>query len=619
MSLQHYLKTRQSNLTELMRLLRRRRGLTQAEVAHLLGSSRSRIARIEAGSGGYRLEELEVLLLHFGVQFEHLVSSETRQFLETAYTHSRTGAALGQTVELSVPETVSPEGIKFAPNGVHMAAVSELEDFGSEVYVWNTTTGDLLATLAVDNHAGVCAFSPDSAWLAVSDAPDSLILWQWQTDECRSLTPPREMYEDYPPGFEPDEEIRAIAFTPDGQYVGYLQADLGVVRLFEVATGHYLSTQYLFERLATHTLQRQGINAATGQVPRYGQVLASTLFLADPTKVLIALDDQILEFPFLFSIKYPHRIRTVAYRPFGVAGSLYATGGEGFVDICYTDAFAGERFYHAMVPGTVELLTIVNDRCVLGTLRTNGSEQPVTLYNFVANQPLVLPAHTAEWWLAAIAPDGSRICFDTDDGLVVQMLDCTQLSYPELALPLSYHDQHTQVLAYQAATYPVHKATDSFSAEEESTLDLHGALKYRAREGAYALAFLPPSDQTTLAHLSAQLRRVACTKLVELPERGPHLSVRTLLGYLDDSLNPDSLLEADEVAAMMTPYDIIIVDRAERLPAETLTWFVSHSDKMKAALLLVARQQGTFEQVASDAGLLPKAMPIDLGEFYSKR
>jgi transcriptional regulator with XRE-family HTH domain len=616
MSLHQYLKTRQRDLAEVVRLLRRRRGLTQVELAHLLGSSRSRIARIEAGSGGYRLEELEVLLLHFGVPFEQLLSGESRQFLETAYTHNRTGTALGQTVELPVAETISLGGIKFAPNGVHLAAFGEPEDgFGSEVYVWNSTTGTLLATLAVDYHAGVCAFSPDGSWLAVSDGPDSILLWHWQTGECRMLTPPRETTEDYPPDFEPYEEIQTIAFTPNGQYVGYLQADLGVVRLFEVATGRYRSTQYLFERLAAHTFQRQGLDPTTSQIPRYGQVLAGTLFLADPTKAMIALDNQILEFPFVFAINYPHKIRSVAYRPFGVAGSLYATGGEGFVDICYTDAFAGEQFYQAQVPGTVDLLTIVNDRCVLGALRPKNSSQPVTLYNFVANQPLVLPAQTAEWWLAALAPDGSRVCFMTDEGLVVQMLNCTQLTYPELALPLTDHSQQAQILAYQAATYPVHKATGSFPAEEESTLDLQGALKYRAREGAYALAYLPTSDRETLMHLNAQLRQMACTKLVELPERGPHISVRTLLGYLDDHLNPETRLDADEVITTLTPYDIIIIDRAERLPAETLAWFVSRNDTLKAAILLVARQQGTFEQVASDANILLKAMPIDLGEF----
>jgi DNA-binding XRE family transcriptional regulator len=62
-STSHYFDRRRQQLTAHIRTLREQQGLSQQAIADWLGCSRSRIARIENGKGGYSLEELEFLAL----------------------------------------------------------------------------------------------------------------------------------------------------------------------------------------------------------------------------------------------------------------------------------------------------------------------------------------------------------------------------------------------------------------------------------------------------------------------------------------------------------------------------------------------------------------------------
>ena len=177
------------------------------------------------------------------------------------------------------------------------------------------------------------------------------------------------------------------------------------------------------------------------------------------------------------------------------------------------------------------------------------------------------------------------------------------------------HQQRSQVATYQAVTYPIHNATNTFPSEEESVLALQNTLNNNARQGAYTIAFLPNTDIQTLSHISSQLERIALVKTIKLPERGPRISVRTLLGYIDDTVNSNNLLTDNELVAVINRYQTIIIDRAERLQGDTLRWFVSRSSEIAAVILLVARRQGAFEQIALDVGVLIKGMQIDLHEF----
>ena len=84
-----YFDRRRQQLTARIRALRERQGLGQQALADWLGCSRSRIARIENGKGGYALEELELLALRLGQdpgRLTHLLP-ESETLLQIAFTN----------------------------------------------------------------------------------------------------------------------------------------------------------------------------------------------------------------------------------------------------------------------------------------------------------------------------------------------------------------------------------------------------------------------------------------------------------------------------------------------------------------------------------------------------
>jgi transcriptional regulator with XRE-family HTH domain len=100
-----YLSFRQKVMGAKIVQLRHAYGLSQQDLAALLGCSRSRIARIETGQGEYTLSELEVLALRFGADplvFLELTHSE-RALLDYAYAHSVSYPALGQAIKCAHP------------------------------------------------------------------------------------------------------------------------------------------------------------------------------------------------------------------------------------------------------------------------------------------------------------------------------------------------------------------------------------------------------------------------------------------------------------------------------------------------------------------------------------
>lgn len=125
----------------------------QRALADWLDCSRSRIARIENGKGGYALEELEFLALRLGQdpgRLTHL-SPELETLLQIAFTNEWSHRALGTVVECHLPpDLVVPQGAQLAlsPDNTLVAASlhpqSRDEVDGSEVIVlWEagTSTG----------------------------------------------------------------------------------------------------------------------------------------------------------------------------------------------------------------------------------------------------------------------------------------------------------------------------------------------------------------------------------------------------------------------------------------------------------------------------------------------
>jgi transcriptional regulator with XRE-family HTH domain len=116
-SARDYFAWRRQQLTAHIRALREQQGLSQEALAGWLGCSRSRIARIENGKGGYSLEELELLALRLGQEPNQLVNwpPESETLLQIAFTNEWSHRALGAVVECSLPsDLVVPQGAQLA-------------------------------------------------------------------------------------------------------------------------------------------------------------------------------------------------------------------------------------------------------------------------------------------------------------------------------------------------------------------------------------------------------------------------------------------------------------------------------------------------------------------------
>lgn len=269
MSIEGYVLQRRKAVKAAMRRLREEAGISQEEVARLLGCARTRITAIEnmGSTAEYSLGEIELLAGILGKYPLDLVrmSGPNAIALGNLLTSTQTGSALRHVVDCKLPKRIEklyannadrfPSGVVFSPSGNIMASIvdefveEEWWDWQEEpapkltVLCWDTSSGDLIGQkriehveyLAVLEHLVVLATAQPSR--KIEDAREfegtyTLQIWNPYTNEIAA-------HIDLP------DRAGALAVSPDGMYLAaympttttiqvWLTADWSPVHAFEL-------------------------------------------------------------------------------------------------------------------------------------------------------------------------------------------------------------------------------------------------------------------------------------------------------------------------------------------------------------------------------------------------
>lgn len=198
-AIQKYLRMQEKYTAGRIRKLRQAQGISQQEIADLLGCSRARVVRLE-NDGGFTMPELFAICTRLGEPPDFLrLTQEEQVELNTAYTAQITHKALGSMIRCEMPaggQTSVPIGNNlvgatyeysswaFPPSGevvagvvLHGKANVVNSDLRMAAYVWNLE-GKLLFKTDLVKNAGCLKFSPDGVLLAcVTD--ETICVWNW--------------------------------------------------------------------------------------------------------------------------------------------------------------------------------------------------------------------------------------------------------------------------------------------------------------------------------------------------------------------------------------------------------------------------------------------------------
>jgi len=178
--------------------------------------------------------------------------------------------------------------------------------------------------------------------------------------------------------------------------------------------------------------------------------------------------------------------------------------------------------------------------------------------------------------------------------------------------------------------YPVFMlpdATDSFPPLPDEFSDLEFQLHrlktaIPSAQGGYGLAMLLPEDTVTVPRIIKRIRQETADRvaLAQLPTQGPKVKLRQLVECLvERSLNRGE--QTDDVlrAQIWRQYNIIVIDRAERLHHSTLMWICSNLRSVADAFLLVVRDQEMFmrmiDKTNQPAWVLGRSINVNLHEM----
>jgi tetratricopeptide (TPR) repeat protein len=121
------------------------------------------------------------------------------------------------------PTHVRERTVAFSPNGRWLATASD----DDTARIWDTTTGQQLATLTHNNVVAGVAFSPDGHRLATASQDHTAQIWNTTTGQQLII-------------FTHDKPVRGVAFSPDGHQLATASDDK-TARIWDTTSGQQLT------------------------------------------------------------------------------------------------------------------------------------------------------------------------------------------------------------------------------------------------------------------------------------------------------------------------------------------------------------------------------------------
>lgn len=246
-----YLEYRRTYLSGRVTHLRTTRDISQTEIADLLGTTRSRIARIENGQAHYTAEELEMLAPLLGETPTTLLEFTPTDILllNVSLTNSAMKSALGETLNLHLPSDIKASAapyqmtlMAYTPDSRYLVTVhADMQTDDEEKYTlcfWSTETGDLLWQYQHPTYISEIAFSSDSTHCVFGTEKDTVIVLSFAERKLVQILDPQELgiVDDDWWRFIEDESsygsIANIAFNEDGSVMVVHNEGIGTLRFF---------------------------------------------------------------------------------------------------------------------------------------------------------------------------------------------------------------------------------------------------------------------------------------------------------------------------------------------------------------------------------------------------
>jgi len=447
-----YFDRRRQQLTAHIRTLREQQGLSQQALADWLGCSRSRIARIENGKGGYALEELELLALRLGQdpgRLTHL-SAESETLLQVAFTNEWSHRALGEVIACILPpDLVVPQGAQLAlsPDNTLIAANLQPRSGdkadGSEVIIlWETGVGAVQQRLFLDGWASTLAFSPDSRLLAIGTDMDTVKILDCVTGRIRAVLDPVEDGYSEALWAHVNEVgygvISRVCFSPDGQYVAAVNEDHGTLRLWETAS---------WQAVTTWALNPLYDGEEDDEASPFGEFAVSQIaFTPDSQHLVIIPYLGRSETAALFTVPEGKRVERLAFpervvsvgmaSPFDpAAGTIFAFGGHNhFWEATYWEWSRSGRSRLVLYSSparandgftrqTIRQVVVLSENCILAVKERQGrSVESLPFWsvtNLVSHQAAVLLDLGREGIVSItvrLADNGAALAFADSEG-----------------------------------------------------------------------------------------------------------------------------------------------------------------------------------------------------------
>ncbi|MGB7338036.1 MAG: helix-turn-helix transcriptional regulator [Phototrophicaceae bacterium] len=246
-----YLEYRRTYLSGRVTHLRTTRDISQTEIAELLGTTRSRIARIENGQAHYTAEELEMLALLLGETPTALLEFTPTDILllNVSLTNSAMKSALGGTLNLHLPSDIKTSAtpyqitlMAYTPDSRYLVtAHANMQTNDEEKYTlcfWSTETGDLLWQYQHPTYISDIAFSSDNTHCVFGTEQDTVIVLSFAERKLVQILDPQELgivNDDWWRFIEDASSYGSIAnitFNEDSSVMVVHNEDNGTLRFF---------------------------------------------------------------------------------------------------------------------------------------------------------------------------------------------------------------------------------------------------------------------------------------------------------------------------------------------------------------------------------------------------